>query len=91
MARVSVDSDDAVGPEPTDEQREGRTGQRRTVVDAFDIEVERERTKRELIRAITSIVVMIIYMAFTLWRERDPGVVVVGEGEGGPEDDWDET
>ena len=54
----------------------------------IEIEIEREITRRRLIESVTQIVVVILYMAFTLMRERDAGVVVLDEG--GPEDDWQE-
>ena len=49
-------------------------------------EVEREVTKRELIRSVSNILIVILYMVFTLLRDRDAGVVVV-DAEA---DDWDE-
>src|SRR5262245_9984781 len=50
------------------------------------LEIEREYTKRELYKSISAIVVVVLYMIFTLLRDRDSGVVVVEPEEG----DWDE-
>lgn len=47
--------------------------------------VEREITKRRLIEAVTSVVLVVLYMVFTVVRERAPGVVALQ-----PADDWDE-
>jgi hypothetical protein len=58
-----------------------------------DVEVEREHTKRALIEAITRLVVVVLYMVFTLVREREPGVVPLDPADPGegPEDDWAEA
>lgn len=53
-----------------------------------DIEMEREVTKRQIIQSVTTVVVVILYMVFTLLRDRDSGVVVVDNDEGA--DDWQE-
>lgn len=87
MSRVPIDAEapDAkndAGPETDSEGTD--PGPRRAP--AVEIEIERERTKRHLIEAITQIVVVILYMAFTLVRERDSGVVVLD----GDADDWKE-
>jgi hypothetical protein len=37
------------------------------------------------------VVLVILYMAFTLIRDRDSGVVVLDEDAKRPEDDWDEA
>lgn len=60
---------------------------------AADVEVEREHTKRALIEAITRLIVVVLYMVFTLVRERDAGLVALDPDEGdlGPEDDWAEA
>ena len=55
-----------------------------------EVEIEREVTKRHLIEAISSVLVIVLYMAFTLFRDRDTGVVVLDEDRG-PEDDWEEA
>lgn len=52
------------------------------------VEVEREVTKRHLIEAVTSVVIVILYMAFSLLQSRDRGVVTLGSGS--PDDDWAE-
>lgn len=49
--------------------------------------VEREITKRELIRSVANILIVILYMVFTLLRDRDAGVVVVDPDDS---DDWAE-
>lgn len=90
--RVPVDADPS-GQDAPDARNESepdvsgdseRTGPRRPA--AVEIEIERERTKRHLIEAITQVVIVVLYMAFTLIRERDSGVVVL-DGDG---DDWKE-
>jgi hypothetical protein len=48
-------------------------------------EVEREVTKRALIEAVTSVVMVVLYMIFAFVRDRDPGVISLG----GAADDWD--
>lgn len=50
------------------------------------VEVEREITKRRIIEAVTSVVLVILYMAFAMLRDRDPGVVAL-DGSAG---DWTE-
>ena len=56
-----------------------------------DVEVEREVTKRHMIEAITQVLVVLLYMAFTLIRDREAGVVVLDGSDNGPEDDWAEN
>ncbi len=51
-----------------------------------EVEVEREITKRQIVQSITTIVVVVLYMVFTLMRERDSGVVVVDPDDAA--DDW---
>jgi hypothetical protein len=41
------------------------------------VEVEREITKRRLIEAVTSVLLVVLYMAYTMLRDRDPGVVAL--------------
>ena len=88
MSRVPIDdTPDAksdAGPEVSGAADGPEPGPRRAP--AVEIEIERERTKRHLIESITQIVIVILYMAFTLIRERDSGVVVL-DGDG---DDWKE-
>ncbi|MBN2797528.1 MAG: hypothetical protein JXX28_00110 [Deltaproteobacteria bacterium] len=79
-ASVEVEVEDSVEEEPP---RSGRAP--RPEASSARVEVEREVTKRHLIEAVTSVVVVVLYMAFSLLRDRDRGVVVV---DGGPEDDW---
>ena len=88
MTEVPVDD----GPDPTDhtdevdvedvgaKRRGGRRGGRAAV------DIEREVTKRHLIETISSVLVVVLYMVFTLVRDRDAGVVAIGAG--GVEDDW---
>ncbi len=100
MARVAVDVDendtnpgkpaqDVEGPEPDEEAPRARR-RRRPDVDPVEVEIEREVTKRHMIEAISSIVVVVLYMAFTLLRDRDAGVVVLDERDKGAADDWEE-
>jgi hypothetical protein len=92
MAGVPIDVTEAEGHDPSTEEvpngrAPGARKKRREVRDP-EIEIEREITKRHLIEAITSVVVVVLYMAFTLFRDRESSVVVVDAD--GPEDDWDE-
>lgn len=41
------------------------------------VDVEREITKRRLIEAVTSVLLVVLYMAYTMLRDRDPGVVAL--------------
>ena len=87
MSSVHVDVGE--GDDGTDE---GARKRRRRGSNAADIEIEREVTKQKLIESITSIVVVILYMVFTLMREREAGIVVLdgADDDLGPEDDWAE-
>lgn len=96
MARVEVDIEqgedepvEASFAEEPDEDapRQTRGGGRRRR-ERVEVEIEREVTKRQLIQSVSSILVVILYMLFTLLRERDSGVVVVDDE--GSADDWDE-
>ena len=96
MSRVSVDiageAKEApfVGnPDPPDEEEEAPKARRQRKTTS-DVAVEQEITKRHIIDAVSRIVVVILYMVFTLVREREAGVVVL-DGSDGPEDDWDES
>jgi hypothetical protein len=97
MSRVPVDIDDAadqqgtqdVDPEPeAPPPRTGRRRRRESQPFDVDVEIEREVTKRHMIEAITSVLVVVLYMVFTLFRDRDSGVVVLDDESGGPADDW---
>jgi len=91
MARVHVESEsgDEETHNGTDEQGESRRRRRRQGANHVDVEIEREVTKRQLIESLTSILVVVLYMAFTLLRERETGVIVLDDdGDYGPEDDW---
>ena len=71
-------------PEPSDRAERSQRRRRESV----EVEIEREVTKRQLIQSVSTILVVILYMVFTLFRDRDGGVVVVDPDEGA--DDWDE-
>ncbi|MEZ4235813.1 MAG: hypothetical protein R3F59_06555 [Myxococcota bacterium] len=79
--------DDA--PEPERGERSDRSERRREQrrPDSDGIEREREITKRQIIQSVSTIVVVILYMVFTLLRDRETGVVVVDPDES---DDWDD-
>lgn len=87
MARVHVE------PESEDDQTEEEPEpRRRRTSNTADVEIEREKTLRLLIDAITRVVVIVLYMGFTLVRERDAGLVVLDpDDDTGPEDDWAEA
>ena len=65
---------------------------RRSDADSADVEIEKEVTKRAIIDSVTRLLVVILYMAFTLIREREAGVVALDpeDDDLGPEDDWAE-
>ncbi len=48
------------------------------------VDVEREITKRRIVESVTSVVLVILYMAFAMLRDRDPGVVALDGSSG----DW---
>lgn len=77
--------DGAEAPRGRRTQREASAEEHRD--EPLGIEVEREVTKRQIIQSISTIVVVILYMVFTLLRDRDTGVIVVDPDES---DDWDE-
>lgn len=72
--------------EYTDEVEVGGTSQGKRSTSGVEVEIEREVTKRHLIETVSSLLVVVLYMVFTLVRDRDAGVVSIGDG--GPEDDW---
>ena len=98
MARIHVENESSEPEFGDSGEEEGETSsrtrgrKRRSGSTHVDVEIEREVTKRRLIESLTSILVVILYMAFTLLREREAGVVVLDdEADGlGPEDDWAE-
>ncbi|HHO54684.1 MAG TPA: hypothetical protein ENK18_28380 [Deltaproteobacteria bacterium] len=53
--------------------------------DATDPLSQREITYRVLIRSVTNVLMVVLYMAFTLLRDRDSGVVVLDSEA----DDWE--
>lgn len=85
---VDVSTNDA-GPGDVDPDTDAPRERRRSRRDSIDVEIEREVTKRHLIEAITSVVVVVLYMAFTLFRDRDTGVVVLDDDRA--DDDWEES
>ena len=76
------DSGPASDPDPRAERRQRRA----RTTNGSDVEIEKEVTKRELIRTVSNVLIMILYMVFTLLRDRDAGVVVL---DGGEADDWE--
>ncbi len=96
MARVEVDIEpDSTGAddghqaeEAVYEEPSASSGRRRKP--AVEVEIEREVTKRQLIQSVSSIVVVVLYMLFTLLRDRDVGVVVIDPDDEGAADDWAE-
>ena len=91
MARVDVEVAEAgeEGDRPTEEASEPSDPPPPRARRTREVEVEREVTKRQLIQSITTVVVVILYMAFTLLRDREAGVVVVDPDDDG-QDDWQE-
>ena len=84
--------DEAYEDEPRQERRR-RKKRRRSGGSQVDVEIEREVTKRAMIEAVTRLLVVILYMGFTLVREREAGVVALDpeDDDLGPEDDWAEV
>jgi hypothetical protein len=72
------------GHGPREEERRRRKVDGAT---SATVEVEREVTKRELIKAVTTVLTVVLYMIFTLVRDRESGVVVIEPDE---RDDWAE-
>ena len=87
MARVPVDGE-ATGEHGAESEASGP--RRRPDGSQVEVEIEREITKRTIVEAVTKVVIVVLYMVFTLFRDREAGVVVLDEKDGGPEDDWDE-
>lgn len=92
------EAEDVRDPQPDDtgaesSDRGDRRRSSRGARTSADVEIEREHTKRALIEAITRLVTVVLYMAFTLIRERDAGVVALDPSDAapGPEDDWAEA
>jgi hypothetical protein len=95
MTRVPVDVDEAAeAADAGDVDGDTPRARRRTAsaANSVEVEVEREITKRQLIESVTSIVIVVLYMVFTLFRDREAGVVVLDDADRkkGPEDDWEE-
>jgi len=95
MGRVEVNIDDIAADEVHAEEAVFEdapppgSGKRRSKP-AIEIEIEREVTKRQLIQSVSSIVVVVLYMLFTLLRDRDAGVVVIDPDAENGADDWAE-
>jgi hypothetical protein len=49
-------------------------------------EVEREKTRQALIQGVVTVALVILYMAYSLLRDRAASVLPIG----GASDDWDE-
>ncbi len=49
-------------------------------------EVEREKTRQALIQGVVTVVLVLLYMAYSLLRDRSSAVLPIG----GAADDWDE-
>lgn len=49
-------------------------------------EVEREKTRQALIQGVVTVVLVLLYMAYSLLRDRSASVMPIG----GAADDWDE-
>ena len=89
MARIHVETGESDSDESTESEEEPRRRRKRSGATHVDVEIEREMTKRQLVESLTSILVVVLYMAFTLLRERESGIIVLDDdGEYGPEDDW---
>jgi hypothetical protein len=73
------------------EEEAPRPRGRRPSASAVEVDIEREVTKRHLIEAISSVVVVVLYMLFTLLRDRDQVVALDPDGDahrGAADDDW---
>ena len=89
MARIHVETGEGDSEDTTESEEEPRRRRKRSGATHVDVEIEREVTKRQLVEPLTSILVVVLYMAFTLLRERESGIIVLDEdGDYGPEDDW---
>ncbi len=88
IGQETSDEDGARANFATDEDSPRRESRARNTGNAPEVDVEREVTKRQLITAISSVVVVILYMVFTLLRDREAGVVVVDPDDAS--DDWAE-
>jgi hypothetical protein len=89
MARIHVETGEGESEDWTESEEEPRRRRKRSGATHVDVEIEREITKRQLVESLTSILVVVLYMAFTLLRERESGVIVLDdEGDYGSEDDW---
>ena len=86
MSAVEVEIAEDV-PGSGDDKPAGERKEQRRARPSVEVEVEREITKRELIRSLSSIVVVVLYMVFTLLRDRDAGVVVIDDDTAA--DDWE--
>lgn len=74
MAAVQVDFQAQGARADTPDPRPATSG---------SVEIEREVTRRHLIDAVTRVVLVVLYMAFSMFRERRAAVVPLR-----PADDW---
>ena len=89
MVRSHVETGDDDSEDSAESEEEPRRRRKRSGATHVDVEIERELTKRQLVESLTSILVVVLYMAFTLLRERESGIIVLDDdGDYGPEDDW---
>ena len=89
MARIHVETGDDDSEDSAESEEEPCRRRKRSGATHVDVEIERELTKRQLVESLTSILVVVLYMAFTLLRERESGIIVLDDdGDYGPEDDW---
>lgn len=88
MARIHVETGEGESEDSETSTEEEPRRRRKRGGTHVDVEIEREVTKRQLIESLTSILVVVLYMAFTLLRERESGIIVLDDEDYGPEDDW---
>jgi hypothetical protein len=86
---VAEDGASSPGPEAEPRRKSTRSSTPPRERDAVEVEIEREVTKRQLIQSVTTLLVVLLYMVFTLLRDREAGVVVVDPDDAA--DDWDES
>jgi hypothetical protein len=86
---VAEDMPGSDGPEPEAPRRAKKAASPPPPRAPVEVEIEREVTKRQLIQSVSTILVVILYMVFTLLRDREAGVVVVDPDDAS--DDWDES
>ena len=89
MPRVPVEvvSDNEIPHESTKEDSPQSEPVSAHGVAPVEVQIEREITKSCLIESITQVVILVLYMVFTLIREGAQDVVVMDKDDGG--EDWD--